>query len=522
MFFYTKKVIASLAALVVLTGCAQNLASGGYDFVLGNEEDEFEWGHEYIADKIDKNGLYKESLKLENYYKRLANEVVAISDRSDVAFDFVMMDTGDLNAWAIPGYVNMHRGILPFLNSEEEFVAVLAHEVGHVVGRHSARSISKQKLTGVASSMLGGMIGSYTQNKKSAELAAQVGSKLAGLSLLAYGRSAEDESDMLAVRYLDRLGYDNREAYNAFRMFRNTVALEKKIYAFENDGEKMPKTIGYNLLSSHPQPQKRLDAVVKRAGKPDLSKFPEGRNRYLEMIDGLAYGPNFRKYGAAGERNIYFPKTRLVWKAPESFQFKLSPQVNGWRGYSRKLDTTIVTGVRPVSKSADGEAALRVLFPGISQIQTLMINGEIPAYTGIYRTIERGSFGRVKKRSKTRIFLVKGKGQDYESISGAHVVAFTPPVEEFARYDAEFFDQYRELRLLSVKEAKQLQPLRIKIHTVKEGETVSSISEKMAMGAMKKARFSVLNNIDMETPNVRVGQKVKLVVDPNLNLPFLK
>ena len=91
-------------------------------------------------------GVYQDD-DLQQYINQKGNEMVALSHRSNLDFDFKILDSPVINAFAVPGgYVYFTRGILAYLNSEAEFMGVLGHEIGHVTARHSASQQSKQTL----------------------------------------------------------------------------------------------------------------------------------------------------------------------------------------------------------------------------------------------------------------------------------------------------------------------------------------------------------------------------------------
>ncbi len=86
---------------------------------------------------IEMYGIYDDAALL-NYIAEIGNKMVPISHRPNLKFEFKVMDSPVINAFAVPGgYVYITRGILAYLNNEAELAGVIGHEIGHVTARHS-------------------------------------------------------------------------------------------------------------------------------------------------------------------------------------------------------------------------------------------------------------------------------------------------------------------------------------------------------------------------------------------------
>ncbi len=132
-------------------------------------------------------------------------KMAAISHRNDLTYEFKIVDSPFINAFAVPGgYVYFTRGIMAHFNNEAEFAGVLGHEICHIAARHSAKQYSKSMLAQVG--LIAGMV-------VAPELAqfAQLAQQGVGLLFLKFGREAERESDKLGVEYSTKIGYDAGE-----------------------------------------------------------------------------------------------------------------------------------------------------------------------------------------------------------------------------------------------------------------------------------------------------------------------
>ena len=141
--------IRSLYILLFATlgySCAVNPVTGKKEISFMSEEKELALGKQYDPSIVASFGLY-ENDKLQAFINEKGMEMAKISHRPHLPFEFKVLDSPVINAFAVPGgYVYFTRGILAHFNNEAEFAGVLGHEIGHVTARHSARSQTKQIL----------------------------------------------------------------------------------------------------------------------------------------------------------------------------------------------------------------------------------------------------------------------------------------------------------------------------------------------------------------------------------------
>lgn len=174
----------------------------------------------------------------------------SIAAKSPYRFSFhVLADARTVNAFALPGGpIFITEGLLRLLRTEAEVAAVLGHEIGHVLARHSAERIAKQQLTQ-------GLVGAVAvgSGDHGVAQAAQVAGSLVNMK---YGRDDELESDRLGVRILAEAGYDPRA------MLRVMEVLGKA-----SSGSGQPE-----FLSTHPNPGNRSEHIRAEIAK----RFPGG------------------------------------------------------------------------------------------------------------------------------------------------------------------------------------------------------------------------------------------------------
>ncbi|HVK56198.1 MAG TPA: M48 family metallopeptidase [Burkholderiales bacterium] len=169
-------------------------------------------------------------------------------------FDFhLLADSRTVNAFALPGgQIFITEGLLRLLRTEGELAAVLGHEVGHVIARHSAEHLAKQQLT---QGLVGAAaVGSGDMN--TAQIAQQVGAMIN----MKYGRDDELESDSWGILLMAEAGYDPRA------MIKVMEALAKA-----SAGARQPE-----MLSTHPNPENRAERIRLEIDKHYPAGVPDG------------------------------------------------------------------------------------------------------------------------------------------------------------------------------------------------------------------------------------------------------
>ncbi|HUT74132.1 MAG TPA: M48 family metalloprotease [Armatimonadota bacterium] len=173
------------------------------------------------------------------YVQRVGATVVATSPRHDIAYTFSLLDTEQINAFALPwGYVYVTTGMLNFVDSSDQLAGVMGHEIGHVAEKHSLDAFKKQFWT----SMFFGVIDAPAT-------LATLGQVGATLYLLRHSRKDEQAADTLGAGYAYAAGYDPSQL----------AAFLRKLDA--EHGRK-PSTIEV-YLSTHPTGERRQERLAE-------------------------------------------------------------------------------------------------------------------------------------------------------------------------------------------------------------------------------------------------------------------
>jgi predicted Zn-dependent protease len=307
--FRQKLGIAILTVTILfIWSCAVNPVTGKREFMLLSEADEIKLGQKSDPSIVQMYGVYEDE-DLQKYLNELGQKMVKVSHRSHLKFEFKLMDSPVINAFAVPGgYVYITRGIMSYMNSEAELAGVVGHEIGHVTARHSAKQYSNAQVA-----QLGLGLGTIL----APEFAHYAGMAAQGIGLLflRFSRDNERQSDDLGVEYATRVGYDAREMSKFFH------TLDKMQSKSSQGG--LP-----DWFSTHPNPADRVVDVKKKAEewrtKVNRTDLKINRNEYLNRINGLIFGENPRQ-GFVENNVFYHPDLKFKFPFPAGWKLTNLP-----------------------------------------------------------------------------------------------------------------------------------------------------------------------------------------------------
>ena len=234
-------------------------------------EKQIEMGRGY-AQQMEGSAKLINDPAITEYVNRIGQNLVRNSD-AQVPFTIKVIDTDDINAFALPGgFFYVDSGLILAADNEAELAGVMSHEIAHVAACHVARENTRSQLMNLASIPLifvGGGIGFAARNLMG--LAVPLG-------FLQFSRGFEAEADFLGIEYMYKAGYDP-QALTSF--FEKVKALEKH----------KPGTIA-KAFDTHPQTPDRIQKTQQEINtllppepeyKVDTSEFVEVRARLFEL-----------------------------------------------------------------------------------------------------------------------------------------------------------------------------------------------------------------------------------------------
>jgi len=273
----------SIGALVLLGGCATSTTRALETDVAGvivSPDQENQIGLQLKTDLDTKQGVvYLTDPMTVEYVRGVANNVIQFGrkERPEVKWQvFVIDDSKTVNAFATPGgYLYVYRGLLETAQNEAELAAVMAHETGHVVARHAARSLVMAYGLDAMTSLAAG---------KNPALAAQLTSSIAGKGLmLAHSRADETEADEYGARYASAAGYDPHAFPTFFQRLQKVEGSSPAVMTYLSDhpatGDRIVHVNGF-IQSQHlggtnqgAEPDARMRARLKTL-PPSPAKGP--------------------------------------------------------------------------------------------------------------------------------------------------------------------------------------------------------------------------------------------------------
>jgi len=227
-----------------------------------SDDEERQIGADISAKLRDKYGVVQDQA-VHKYVTLVGSVLAAQSSRSTLHWQFIVLDTDGVNAFAAPGgFIHITRGALALIQNEAELADVLAHEISHVTEKHTINAIKKEKMVSGAASASRNQIVQTLAN--------------AGYSMVLenhYDRNQEKDADRLGVTFASQAGY-SPEGLGAF--------LTR--LADRNKNLKEPS----GLFASHPETQDRLASLNKLVPALKMTASATVAARYHAAI---AYKP---------------------------------------------------------------------------------------------------------------------------------------------------------------------------------------------------------------------------------------
>ncbi|MEK7767062.1 MAG: M48 family metalloprotease [bacterium] len=263
------------AAGLLLTACGPvSTTRPGAGLVLISKEQEFALGDEFAESLRKDAAAGKVALVPQpagGYLDALGRTLTAVSQRPGVPYQFSFINEDTINAFAVPGHVYVYRGLVELAETEGEFAAALAHEIGHVVGRHSAKNVSKEMSMSLGAEVVLVALGDTEFNRIAANLI------LTG-AIKKYGRDEERQADLLGVEECAAAGIDPHGAVALFRKFEKTFAERPNaVEGFFADhpfsGERADN-VGKHIATLRLQPGLRTDSPAYRAWRKAVLSAP--------------------------------------------------------------------------------------------------------------------------------------------------------------------------------------------------------------------------------------------------------
>lgn len=481
--------VVGLSTLLLSTSC-QSIFEQSYQASIGPSSSP------QIVDEVQKNdpraqmgarehprivasygGEYHDE-KTEKLVARIVGGLTAVSENPAQSYRITILNSPAINAFALPGgYLYVTRGLLALANDASEVAAVLAHEMAHVTANHGIERQRREEAEVIASRVVAEVL--------SSDLAGKQALARGKLRLAAFSRQQELQADLIGVRTLGEAGYD---PYAAAR-FLESMANYSHFTAVEPDGD-----ISLDFLSSHPSAPQRVELARRhaRAFGPEGSYGETGRDYYLAGIDGLLYGDSPQEGYVRGQTFLH-GKLGIRFEVPDGFQI------------DNKVEAVLATG--------PGDVAIR--FDGVADSERRSLTNYISSgwVTGLLpdtiRAIKVNGLEAAQARASAErwdfdVTVIRIGSQIFRFLTA--VPKGSPALEPTA-------DKLREsFRRITSAEAASLKPLRVRVVTVRKGDTLASLAGRM-MGTERKLELFRLINALSSGDVPKPGDRVKIITE---------
>lgn len=463
--------------VVILAGCAINPVTGRKQVVLMSEAQELAMGRESDPQIVAFFGIYDDPA-LQQFINEKGQEMVQVSHRSKLTYEFKVVDSPVVNAFATPGYVYFTRGILAHFNNEAEFAGVLGHEIGHITARHA---VIQQR-----NAMLG-QLGIIAGVVLVPELSQFIEPLSAGmqLALMSFGRDAERESDRLGVEYSSKIGYDASEMAGFFE----TLSRQGKAAG----GEEIPE-----FMSTHPSPDERNVTVARLAqewkDKLKMTDAKINRDSYLKRIEGLVVGEDPRQ-GFVENSVFYHPVLKFQFAVPGKWGLQNTPQqvqMAPGNGESLLMLTLAARG-------ALEETAGKLL----QQYNLTPVESKKESVNGLNSLLVVADQKQEQVTIRVLLALIEHDGNVYNLMGIAEL-------SKFPDYQSAFLSTVRSFRRLTDAEKLNRAPDVVRIKTVPRAMTVQAAFQNFNVPASRFEELAILNGMQLND-RVESGTLIKLI-----------
>ena len=473
------KLLISFSLLSLVISCSVNPVTGERDFVLMSEDAELEMGRKYYSQILQSQALYQDP-KIQSYVQSIGDSLAELSHRSDLIYRFTVLDSPDVNAFALPGgYIFINRGLMVYLSSEEELAAVLGHEIGHVTARHSVRQISQAQVLSIIS---------YAVAREAGSAAGDLANIASGALVAGYGRDMELQADSLGAEYMAKQGYSALGMIDTI-----SVLKEHELYSTEVSKRRGSNQQTYHgIFASHPSNDSRLKEVIKKADSLRKDSLESNSLNYLKRIEGMTYGDS-QVAGILRKNGFYHKDLDIRLISPDNWEVLNTPNSLIFIAPEGKASLQVSVSDQ-VRKETPKNYLSRLTSGEVYQSKELKLGGHQAFLTLLEENFRISRVAIVFKNK--RIFTFYGTTEK----NGLDI-------DEF---DNQFLSIIESFRDLKATEIELTEPLLIKSYKVARGDSYSSLARKSPIPFDPESRLRLLNG-DYPDGDLEVDAWIKIV-----------
>ncbi len=436
-------------------------------------------GEKMLEEIRENEGLYEDSA-WQDYVREIGERLLAVSPDEGKEYHFVVVDSPAVNAAATgDGYIFIFRGIIAHVRSEDELAAIIGHEIGHVVGRHTARTKGMNRLGGLLGWI--GAIGTASWGIK------DVSDTLTATAISREAREYELEADAYGAEFLARAGYDPLAAIATIHVLK-----EQELFARSVKGQ---PPVYHGLFGTHPRNDKRLHDAVQKAVPLSGGRLRPPERDFWAMVDGLVHG-NEAATGLIKGDAYYHMGLRIVVQFPTGWNLGNTPsEVFGRDAGDAEIR---VQRHKLARKKQTPENYLKKTLKrdDLNDGEKLTVNN-YPAYMADVEILDGKAAARkiaavVKGNA---VYLFKGE----LGVNG-----------DVARFEQQFEDTLRSFRAMTAEDLSKADRPRIDVLIAEPGDTYANLALRSSIKSFPEETLRIING-HYPRGEPRAGDPIKLV-----------
>lgn len=258
---------AVIFILILFLNCATTGPGGKRSLILISGQQEISMGQE-LSKQVEKQSKVVQDSSINSYVSQIGNRIAKISDRPNLNYTFKVLADSQINAFACPGgFIYIYSGLLKKMDNEAQLAGVLAHEISHVVARHSVQRL--QQVLGME------VLASIALGKESSQTTEKVANLGIGLISQGYSRQNEFEADKFGTYYMAQAGY-------------NPLGMSELLTKL-SQGENGKPSGFEGLFASHPDTQDRIKRIKEQIATlpEEIISRPINQEKYEKIIGHL-------------------------------------------------------------------------------------------------------------------------------------------------------------------------------------------------------------------------------------------
>ncbi|MEO6487287.1 MAG: M48 family metalloprotease [Thermoanaerobaculia bacterium] len=470
----TARLATPILLLLLAAGCSVNPATGQREFNIVSEGQEISMGQEAHREVVKQFGVYDEKPELNRMVDDIGRRLAAQSDRPNLPWHFTLLDTPMINAMALPGgYIYVTRGMMERVNSEAELAGVIGHEIAHVTARHAAQRISRAQVA-----QFGMLLGAVIAGPQATQQYGQLAELAVSLLFQRYSRAQETQADLIGTEYMAEAKY-------------NPIGAERMLMVLQRLDRGRTSSLDRYFMS-HPDPTRRVADVrgkITELAAKGFTGLPEpDRDSYVRQLDGVITG-NSTENIVIRNNTIYDRGHGLIIDAPagwaptvgEGMLFTMSPKNSRQQMVfqAQEVSTEQLQGYNVQDAVRRRFQEMGLQYVGSRQAATRS-GDRFPIDVWAGQT-EAGRVG-----VETTQFP-----------HGDHVAVFLFVAPGVSQSQSPLGDILQRSEI-NPQRARSVEPPRMKIGTVKRGETWSDLARRATGNAGDAETIAHINGYDLK------------------------